>query len=225
MAPHAAAPVRLAGAALAGATSALVLVHGRGATAESILSLAPDIAPSSMAVLAPQADGGTWYPHSFLAPLAANEPWLSGAVDAVLRAVGITETAGIPRARIAVGGFSQGACLALEVVARTGGPWAAAFAFSGGLIGRADGPGAVPFDKAFDYPTRLESLLRTRSGGVPVFIGGSDVDAHIPLARMEQTRDALAAMGAAVDLRIYPGMPHTVNADEIAAVRALLAAI
>jgi predicted esterase len=215
--PHANAPVRTAGPDLAGATSALVLVHGRGATVESILTLAPEIAPTTMAVLAPQADGGTWYPHSFLAPLAANEPWLSGAVDAVLRAVGIAEAAGISRARIAVGGFSQGACLALEVVARAGGPWAAAFALSGGLIGRADGSGAVPFDKVFDYPARLD--------GVPVFVGGSDIDAHIPLARMEQTRDALAAMGAAVDLRVYLGMPHTVNDDELAAVRALLAAV
>ena len=192
-----------------------MLVHGRGATAESVLSLAPEIAPPTMTVLAPQADGGTWYPHSFLAPLEANEPWLSGAVAAVRRAVGEAEEAGIPRARIAVGGFSQGACLALETVARSGGPWLAAFAFSGGLIGRADTDGAMPFDKAFDYPRRLD--------GVPVFVGGSDVDAHVPLARMEQTRDALAALGAAVDLRVYPGMPHTINADEVSAVRPLLA--
>lgn len=214
-APHATEPVRHAGVRLAEATSALVLVHGRGASADSILSLAPEIAPPSVAVLAPQAEAGTWYPHSFLAPLAANEPWLTGAIAAVMRAVGMAEAAGIPRARIAVGGFSQGACLALEAVARAGGTWAAALAFSGGLIGRADIVGEPPFDKAFDYPQRLD--------GVPVFVGGSDVDAHVPLARMEQTRDALAALGATVDLRVYPGMAHTVNADEVAAVKSLLA--
>lgn len=218
--PHAAAPVRLAGAALTDATSALVLVHGRGATAESILTLAPELMPSGMAVLAPQADAigkgqPSWYPHSFLAPLEANEPWLSGALAAVERAVGVATAAGLPRRRIALGGFSQGACLALEAAARAGGPWGAVFGLSGGLIGEADTEGAPPMDKRFAYPARLD--------GVPVFVGGSDVDPHIPLVRMEETAAAFTALGAQVDLRVYPGMPHTVNADEVAAVRALLA--
>ena len=213
--PHDTSRPLHAGTPLADATGALILVHGRGALAESILTLGPEVAPDGVAVLAPQAEGRTWYPHSFLAPLAANAPWLPDAVDAVLRAIGTAEEAGLSRERIAVGGFSQGACLALETVARAGGRWAGAFAFSGGLIGRRDVPGTPPFDKAFDYPSRLD--------GTPVFIGGSDVDPHIPLARMEQSADALRAVGATVELRVYPGMGHTVHPGEIQAVRTMLA--
>lgn len=213
--PHETSRPLHAGTALSDATGALVLVHGRGALAESILALAPEIVGDGVAVLAPQAETRTWYPHSFLAPLAANAPWLADAVDAVLRAVALAEAAGVPRARIAVGGFSQGACLALEAVARAGGRWAGAFALSGGLIGRRDIDGAPPFDKAFDYPGRL--------AGTPVFIGGSDVDPHIPLARMEQSADALRAAGATVELRVYPGLGHTVSPGEIQAVREMLA--
>ena len=224
--PHRGQPVSHAGAPLAEAAGAVVLLHGRGATAPSILGLAPEIGRDGWAFLAPQAAGGAWYPNSFLAPLDANEPWLSSAVRAALAAVERAEAAGIAPERVVLGGFSQGACLALETAARHPGRWGGAFALSGGLIGTGPGPAQTPPlqgmggrypDKAFDYGGSL--------AGAPVFIGGSDVDPHIPSTRMERTADVFRQRGAAVDLRVYPGMGHTVVADELDAVRALLAGV
>lgn len=217
--PHAGLPLARAGA-LADAVGAVVLVHGRGATPESILALADALGRRDWAHVAPRAAGGSWYPNSFLAPIEANEPWLSSAVRAVTAAV---QSTGQPQERVVLGGFSQGACLAVETAARLGGHWGGVFAWSGALIGT--GPGAPDLppltgmgglypDKAFDYPDRLD--------GTPVLIAGSDIDPHIPLARMERSADALRQRGAAVDLRVYPGAGHAVNADEVAAVRALL---
>lgn len=209
-------PPFVAGAPLSDADAALVLVHGRGASALSILGLAPAILPDAVrpttAVLLPEADGGTWYPYSFLAPLAANEPWLGAAVDAVQRTIGSAVEAGIPHRRIVLAGFSQGACLALETAARTGAPLAAVAAFSGGLIGSADRPDG---DKSFDYTTRLDD--------VPVFIGGAERDAHIPKERMERSADVLTRLGAHVTLQIRSGDAHTVTPGEEATVRALIA--
>ncbi len=209
-------PPFVAGAPLAEADAALVLVHGRGASALSILGLAPQVLPDAVrpatAVLLPEADHGTWYPHSFLAPLAANEPWLGAAVEAVQRAVQTAVDAGIAHDRIVLAGFSQGACLALETAARTGVPLAAVAAFSGGLIGSADRPDG---GKAFDYATRLD--------GVPVFIGGAERDAHIPSERMERSAEVVAGLGARVTLRIRPGDAHTVTPDEAATVEAMIA--
>lgn len=228
--PHTTAPVLAAGAPLSEAASALVLVHGRGATAQSILGLGREVAPPSMAILAPQADalGGVpqWYPRSFLAPLAANEPWLSGALGAVLRTAESARAAGIDYERIALGGFSQGACLTLEAAARHARRWGAVLGLSGGLLGTGELAGAAPTldgmggpypDKAFDYDGSL--------AGTPVFLGCSDVDPHIPLARVERTAEVLAGLGARVEARIYPGMPHTVNHDELDAARELLAGV
>ena len=224
--PHRGQPISHAGAPLAEAAGAVVLLHGRGATAPSILGLAPEVGADGWAFLAPQAAGGAWYPNSFLAPLSANEPWLSSAIRAVLEAVGQAEAAGVPSGRVVLGGFSQGACLALETAARHPGRWGGAFALSGGLIGTGPGPSGAPplrgmggqyADKAFDYDGDL--------AGAPVFVGGSDVDPHIPLERMERTAEVFRQRGAAVDLRVYPGLGHTVTADEIAAVRALLAGV
>lgn len=222
--PHADAPVRTAGAPLAEAAGAVVLLHGRGATAEGILGLAAELGRTDLAFLAPQAAGGAWYPQSFLAPIRANEPWLSSAVRAALRAVGQAEAAGLDRRRVVLGGFSQGACLACEAAARHAGRWGGLFALSGGLIGTGPGPadapalrgmgGAYP-DKAFDYDGSLD--------GTPAFLGCSDVDPHIPLARVERTAEVLRSLGAEVDARVYPGFGHAVNADEVEAVRALLA--
>ena len=222
--PHDGRPPVRAGAPLADAAGALVLVHGRGAGPEGILGLADAVAPGDWAVLAPRAAGGSWYPRSFLAPLAANEPWLSSAVRAVMAAVAEAEAAGVPRERVVLGGFSQGACLALETAARHAGRWGGAFALSGALIGTGTGPadappvsgmgGAYP-DKAFDYDGDL--------AGTPVLVAGSDVDPHIPLARMERSAEVLRDQGAAVDLRVYPGFGHAVNADEAEAVRAIVA--
>ncbi len=224
--PHRDLPVSHAGAPLADAAGAVVLLHGRGATAPSILGLAPEIGADGWAFLAPQAAGGAWYPNSFLAPLDANEPQLSSAIRAVVDAVEQAEAAGVPPSRIVLGGFSQGACLALEVAARHPGRWGGAFALSGGLIGTGPGPAGAPplrgmggqyADKAFDYDGSL--------AGAPVFVGGSDVDPHIPLARMERTAEVFRRRGADVDLRVYPGMGHTVVADELVAVRVLLAGV
>ena len=223
MSPHTDQPLLTAGAPLAEATGAVVLVHGRGASAQSVLGLAREFERPDLAYLAPQAAGGAWYPHSFLAPLAANEPYLTSGIEAVMRAVAHAEAEGIEREQIVLGGFSQGACLATEVAARHAGRWGAVFALSGGLIGSGPGPAGAPPrggmggrypEKAFDYDGSFD--------GTPVFIGGSDVDPHIPLARLQTTADVFERLGAAVDLRLYEGFGHTVNQDEIEAVRGIL---
>jgi predicted esterase len=222
--PHAGQPVVTAGAPLAEAGGAVVLLHGRGDSARGILGLAEALDRPDLAWLAPQAAGGAWYPHSFLAPIEANEPQLSSAVRAVLRAVEQAETAGIDRPHVVLGGFSQGACLACEVAARHAGRWGGLFALSGGLIGTGPGPADAPrlhgmggtyADKAFDYAGSL--------AGVPAFLGCSDRDPHIPLPRVERTADVLRQLGADPDLRVYPDFGHAVNADEVEAVRGLLA--
>lgn len=221
--PHDDQPLLHAGAELADASAAVVLVHGRGDSARGILGLAREFDRADVAFLAPQAAGGTWYPTSFLAPNEANEPWLSSAVEAVMRAVAEAEAAGLPRDRVVLGGFSQGACLASEVAARHAGRWGGVFALSGGLIGTGPGPADAPrlpgmggsyAEKAFDYDGDF--------AGTPVFLGCSDVDPHIPLVRVETTAAVFARLGAEVDARVYPGFGHTVNRDEIEAVRGLL---
>ena len=203
------ANVLAAGAPLARARAAAILVHGRGASAEDILTLADEFAQGDIAYLAPQAAGSSWYPYSFLAPLEQNEPQLSDALAAVGAALDHVAREGFTPERIALIGFSQGGCLALEYVARNAGRYGAVAGLSAGLIG--------PLGLPLDYPGSLS--------GTPVFLGCSDVDSHIPLARVNESRDVLTRMGAAVTERIYPGMGHTVNADEIAHVARLLAAI
>ena len=219
--PHAGLPPAQLGPPPAEAAGAVVLVHGRGATPESILALAPELGRSDLAYVAPRAAGGSWYPNSFLAPVEANEPWLSSAVRAVMAAA---EATGVPRERVVLGGFSQGACLAVETAARHPGRWGGVFAWSGALVGTGPGPPNLPPlvgmggrypDKAFDYAGRLD--------GTPVLIAGSDVDPHIPLARMRRSANVLRTLGAEVDLRVYAGAGHAVHADELAAVRAMLA--
>ncbi|HXH06962.1 MAG TPA: dienelactone hydrolase family protein [Vicinamibacterales bacterium] len=204
--PHATQPVRRAGIAIPDARLVAVLLHGRGASAENILALSAELPVSDVAYLAPQAAGGTWYPYSFLAPLEQNEPWLGSALRMLSRLVDELQRQGVTRERIALGGFSQGACLALEFAARSAGRYAAVFALSGGLIG----PPGTPrdYEGSFD--------------GTPVFIGSSDIDPHVPLERVHESTAVFTRMGARVDERIYPGMPHTVNRDELEAVAALL---
>jgi predicted esterase len=183
-----------------------IVAHGRGAEASDMLALAREIALADVAWLAPQAAARTWYPHSFLAPIEHNEPWLSSALRWIERLIVALAGRGVAADRVALMGFSQGACLASELAARTARRYAAIAALSGGLIGppgsRRDSGGA------FD--------------GTPALLGCSDVDPHIPLARVEETAAVFRRMSAVVDQRIYPGMGHTVNQDEIAAVRALL---
>jgi predicted esterase len=207
--PHAGQPVVATGEKLRRASAVMILLHGRGATAESILELTPYMEQPRVAYLAPQAAFNTWYPYSFLEPMERNEPYLSSALARVGAVVDQILTTGIPSSHIILGGFSQGACLASEFAARNARRYGGLIAFSGGLIG----PPGTPRDYsgAFD--------------GMPVFLGCSDTDPHIPLERVEETAEVLARMGAEVDKRIYPRMGHTVNQDELDAATALLAGV
>lgn len=207
--PHENQPILTAGRRLAEARAALILVHGRGATAESILELADYLPHPDMAYLAPQAAGNTWYPYSFLMPLEQNEPYLSSALGRLEALLGEVEQAGIPAERVVLAGFSQGACLASEFAARHVRRYGGLIAFSGGLIG--------PPGTSRAYAGALD--------GTPVFLGCSDIDPHIPLARVNETAEVLTRLGAVVDKRIYPRMGHTINEDELTAAAALVAAL
>lgn len=204
--PHAGQPVRTAGPAPQEADATLVLLHGRGGTAEGMLPLYDQIGLPTLAALAPQAAGSTWYPRTFLDPLEVNQPFLDSALRRIESLVAELLAGGIPSDRIALLGFSQGACLALEFAARRPRRYGAVMGLTGGLIG----PPGTPRDYAGSL------------AGTPVFLGTSDPDAHIPLERVLETAAVLRRMGARVELRRYPGMPHTVNQDEIDACRALL---
>lgn len=206
--PHGTSRIVLAGAPLDDAAGAVIALHGRGADANDIIALAEDVAPSGIAIVAPEAAGYTWYPYRFIEPTGRNEPYLSSALHKIAAVISDLTPRGIPSERIALLGFSQGACLALESAARHPRRYAGVIGFSGGLIG--------PPGTDFTYPGSLE--------GTPVFLGCSDVDAHIPVGRVEETAIALERLGASVESRIYPGMGHTVNRDEIDAARAILAA-
>lgn len=205
--PHAGQPIVRTGADLSAANVAIVSIHGRGASANDILSLARFIDREDVAWLAPQANSSTWYPYSFLAPLDQNEPWLSSALDLIGRIVGDVAGAGINYDKIVIVGFSQGACLASEFVARHAQRFGGLVAFSGGLIGAADGEGSPPHDKLFSYDGSLDET--------PVFLGCSDVDPHIPVERVHDTARAFESLGADVTKQIYPGMAHTIIDDEI----------
>ncbi len=207
--------IREAGAPIQRAKAAAVLVHGRGATAESILSLADALAQPGVLYRAPQASGRVWYPHSFLAPLRANEPALTSALQTVRDVLAALAEGGIPAERTVILGFSQGACLALEFAARHPRRYGGVVAFSGGLIGNGEREGEPPDDKTFDYGGSLE--------GTPVFVGCSDRDPHVPLRRVEQTAEAFERLGADATTRIYEGMGHTINDDEMGVARGLLA--
>jgi len=212
---HQGQPVREAGAPLRHAKAAVVLIHGRGATAESLLPLADALAQPDVAYHAPQAAGRTWYPHSFLAPLRANDPHLPSALEAVRDVLMALAESGIPPEKTVLLGFSQGACLALEVAARNARRYGGVVAFSGGLIGNGEQDAEPPEDKTFDYDGAM--------AGTPVFVGCSEHDPHVPLRRVEQTAEAFERLGADVTARVYPGSGHTINDDEVAFARGLLA--
>lgn len=195
-----------AGPAPAQARITAILVHGRGASAADIITLAPEIGADDVAFVAPDAPGRTWYPYSFLLPTERNEPYLSQSLAILGRLVEELEQQGIDRRRLALAGFSQGACLSLEFVARHASRFAAIIAFSGGLIG----PPGTPHEHQGSFE------------GTPVFIGCSDIDPHIPVERVHESTLVLRRMGAVVDERIYPGMGHTIAQDEIEAASALL---
>lgn len=203
---HRGMPVVHYGAKVASASAAMILLHGRGATAQDVLMLAREWRAPHVAFLAPQAANATWYPNRFIAPVASNEPWLSSALAVVDGLVTGLVAEGIPHERIVLLGFSQGGCLATEYAARQPRRYAAVVGLSAGLIENGDQPRSY-----------VGSLAAT-----PVLLGCSDVDFHIPLARVERTAQVFTTLGAAVDKRIYPGMGHTVNQDELEAVQQLL---
>ena len=206
--PHAGQPVRRKGPAPAQARLAVILIHGRGDSAAGILGLVDQFDVADVMWIAPDAAGHSWYPYSFLAPTAQNEPGLTaglGVVDGLVNTLGAE---GLQSDRIVLMGFSQGACLSQEFAARNARRYHAVIGLSGGLIG----PPGTPRDYAGSF------------AGTPVFLGCSDIDPHIPLERVHESAEVFRRMGATVDERIYPRLGHTVNYDEIEAVRALLKA-
>jgi predicted esterase len=208
--PHKGQPELAVGEPLETAKAVIILIHGRGATAESILSLVPEIDQPSFAYLAPQAANYTWYPNSFLMPIQSNEPYLSSALAKIEDI--FTHLSGayhIEPEKIILLGFSQGACLASEYVARHAQRYGGLAGLSGGLIG----PDGTPRD----YPGSLD--------GTPIFLGCSDVDPHIPKERVLESADVFKKLGGEVTGRLYPNMAHTVNEDELEAVRAMMAAL
>ena len=207
--PHAGQPLLAAGAPLEGARAAMIMVHGRGASAEDILTLSEAFGTTDVAYLAPQAANGTWYPFGFMSPMERNEPGISSGMRTIARVRDKLSAAGVPAERTFLLGFSQGACLATEYVARNAGRYGGVAGLSGGLIG----PDGTPRD----YDGSLD--------GTPVFLGCSDVDGHIPAGRVRETADVLRRLGGDVTMRLYPGMGHSINADEIAAVRQMLATV
>lgn len=207
--PHRGQPVLTAGAPLEQARGAMLMLHGRGATAENILELTDLLKQPDFAYLAPQALHNAWYPNSFLAPLASNEPYLASALAFIAALLEHVQQAGIPLERTMLLGFSQGACLASEFVARNARRYGGLAVLSGGLIG----PNGTPRD----YPGSLAAT--------PVFLGCSDVDFHIPKERVELSAEVLQRLGGNVTMRLYPNMEHTVNIDEMHFVREMMAAI
>ena len=207
--PHQGQPILTAGEPLDRAQAAMIMVHGRGATGESILTLADELAQPGFIYLAPQAAGDTWYPNSFLASIPSNEPGISSGLAVIAGLLDYLAEAGIPAERTMFLGFSQGACLSLEFTARHARRYGGVAGLSGGLIG--------PDGTLRDYAGSL--------AGTPIFLGCSDVDFHIPKARVEHSAEVLQRLGGDVTTRLYPGMGHLVNQDEINFVRKLMAAL
>ncbi len=184
----------------------MILLHGRGASADDILSLAHEFDVSDMAYFAPQATANTWYPYSFLSPVDQNQPWLDSALSLLSDLERELNAEGFPSHQIWFAGFSQGACLALEYTARNAKRYGGILAFSGGLIGQKI--------KRENYRGHF---LHT-----PVFIGSSDPDMHIPVNRVEESAGLLTELGASVQMKIYSDMGHTICRDEIEQANALL---
>lgn len=204
--PHQGQPVRMMGVPIEHAHAAMLMLHGRGATAEDILSLTDQFGQPGFAYFAPQAANNTWYPNRFLDPIPSNEPWLSSALFFVGDVLARIMDAGIPSERVILLGFSQGACLILEFAARNPRRYAGVVGLSGALIG--------PDDTPRDYSSSLQ--------GTPVFLGCSDTDPHVPKERVHQTGLLFRRLGGEVTERLYPNMGHTVNKDEIDFVRGIM---
>lgn len=188
-----------AGMPMSLAMKALILLHGRGATAEDILTLGDHLPLTDFHLVAPQATNHTWYPYSFLSPVQQNEPWLSGALDVVGSIVNDLETAGVSSSNIYLMGFSQGACLTLEFTARNARRWGGVVAFTGGLIGS----------------TLNKEKYNGNFLGTPVLMTNSQNDPHVPLLRSEESKQQLQGMGASVTLEIFQNRPHTILREEL----------
>jgi phospholipase/carboxylesterase len=195
-----------AGKELGDASKVLVMIHGRGGSAEDILSLADLLSVKDFALLAPQATNNTWYPYSFLVPTLQNEPWLSSALDLLKEIVADLKVKGIKKDKIYFLGFSQGACLTLEFVTRNAAKYGGVVSFTGGLIGEKI--------NAANYPGDFS--------GTPIFIGTSDPDPHVPVERVNETVAILEKMNAKATKKIYKDMGHTINQDEIAEANRLI---
>ncbi len=207
--PHQGQPLLTAGEALEKARAAMIMIHGRGASAEDILELAAELKQPGFVFLAPQASGHTWYPNSFLAPIESNEPGLSSGLAVIAALLERLAGAGIPAERTMLLGFSQGACLTLEFAARNARRYGGVVGLSGGLIG----PDGTPRDYA-------GSLV-----GTPVFLGCSDIDPHIPKERVEESAEVLRRLGGDVTARLYPRMGHMVNRDELRFVQGMMGGV
>jgi len=205
--PHAGQPVARLGPTPESAGGAVILVHGRGGTAGGMLALGRELGLSMVPFLAPQARGGSWYPHSFLAPVEDNEPGLSSGLRVLDGLLAQLDAGGVPAERVVMLGFSQGGCLTAEYAARNARRFGGVVALSGGLIG----PPGMPRD----YGGSLE--------GTPVFLGCSDLDPHIPLERVRESSAAFRSLGARVTERIYPDLGHAVNAQELEVVAQMVA--
>jgi phospholipase/carboxylesterase len=204
--PHRGQPVRTLGAKLGQAAAAVILLHGRGASAEDILGLATEMYDERIAYLAPQAAGHSWYPYSFLAPIKENEPWLSSALAKVGATIQSALEAGVAHEHIFLCGFSQGACLSTEFAARHPARYGGVVAFTGGLIGPAD----ADLHHAGDL------------AGMPALFSSGDPDPHVPWSRVLASAEQYTAMGADVHVQRYPGRPHTVLPQEIKSARELI---
>ena len=206
--PHQDQPLLTAGAPLDEADAAMILLHGRGASAQGMLALAEELNVPDVAYLAPQAARRSWYPQSFMAPTEQNEPELHSALQRISDLLEQIQDAGLGPERVVLLGFSQGACLATEYAARTPQRYGGVVGLSGGLIGPEEDP--------LEYEGSLDET--------PVFLGCSDQDPYIPLERVQDTADVLRDMDARVTTRIYEGMGHTTNEDELQHIRRLLGA-
>jgi predicted esterase len=212
--PHRGQPILEAGTPVDSAAGALILLHGRGATAANILPLGAEIGRGDFAHLAPQAAGSTWYPTTFLAPIERNQPALGSALARLDRIVERLHEQGMAYDRMVLAGFSQGACLAVTFATLRARRWGGVIAFTGGLIG-PPGPGS-----SWDGWPKDGSLA-----GTPVFLGCGDPDPHVPRQRVDETANHLESIGAFVTKKIYPGMGHTIVADEAQYAHALLSGI
>lgn len=204
--PHAGQGVMGFGQALTAESTVVIAIHGRGASPEDILGLATAFNRPDVTYLAPAAANNTWYPYSFLTEIAKNEPYLTSALSVIGALVADVEAAGVARDHIVLMGFSQGACLTTEFAIRNASRFGGFLAFSGGAIG----PPGTTWDES------------PRFDGTPVFFGCSDVDPHIPIERVRESAEMCARMGATVTTKIYPGMGHLVNDDEISHARVIL---